>query len=192
MKRLAVLMVLATAGALQVRADHGAPTTRPVAPPEVIPAVEGESAPVELAADGYKVKLSWFPAAPRPGDLVRFRAEILPPSPDATLVVKAGVTRSGPGNAAVLIPATKLEPEGGAAYTWQAVFFTDGIYQVDIAIDDLSMGKSVAVSHTLTMGQVESKVAIYGVAIGGLAAIAIVLAFGLRRPTEAAPASEPA
>lgn len=187
MKNL-VLIALVLA-ALPARADHGAPTTRPVAPPEEIAAVEGESAPVELTSDGYKVKLSWFPAAPKPGDLVRFRAEIRPPSPDATLVVKAGVTRTGPGNAAVLIPKARLEPEAGGAYTWQAVFFTDGIYQVDVAIDDLSMGKSVAVSHTLTMGQVESKVAIYGVAIGGLAAIAIVLAFGLRR--QAAP-PEPA
>lgn len=186
-----VLLVILLASAASARADHGAPTTRPVAPPEVIPAVEGESAPVELVAEGYKVKLSWFPAAPRPGDLVRFRAEIVPPSPDATLVVRAGVTRTGPGNAAVLIPKARLEPEAGAAYTWQAVFFTDGIYQVDVAIDDLSMGKSVAVSHTLTMGQIESKVAIYGVAIGGLAAIAIVLAFGLRRQAPPPASAEP-
>ena len=56
-------------------AEPGA-STRPVQAPEPDVGGPGESAPVVLSKDNYEAKLSWFPAVPKPGDLVRYRLEI--------------------------------------------------------------------------------------------------------------------
>ena len=167
-------------------AEHGAPTTRPVAPAEPDVHVQGESAPIELKADGYTIRLSWFPAAPKPGDLVQFRADVsVPGVGQPRIVLRAGITRTGPGGNSVLLPRTEIPAEANPSdgrYTFQQVLYLDGVYQVDLGVDDLSQGKHVSVNHTLTMGQPQSGFAVYGVAICGLAAIAVVLAFGLRKP----------
>ncbi|NUN50708.1 MAG: hypothetical protein HUU15_18020 [Candidatus Brocadiae bacterium] len=182
MKRiLAAVMVTAA-----VAWGDAAPTTRPVAAQEVQPTAPGESAPVMLEAEGYKVALSWYPANPKPGDLVRFLAVVTVPGGEApTIVVRATLARTGPGGAVVLIDKKEVPSEvvpSDGRYVLSHVFHTEGVYRLDLGIDDLSMARSISVGQDLTVGSPKSGGLVYGIAIGGVALIAVVLAFGMRRP----------
>ena len=69
-------------------------------------------APVVVAKDNYEAKLSWFPANPKPGDLVRYRLEIKIPGGGApTLLVKTTVSKTAPGAVVEAKPKSEVPPE---------------------------------------------------------------------------------
>jgi len=164
-----------------------AATTRPVQAPEPDLAGAGESAPVEMEKDGYKAKLSWFPANPNPGDLVRYRLAISIPGGGApTLLVRATVSKTAPGDAKDLRPKSEVPPEAtpqDGRYVFSQVIFVPGTYRVTVDADDLEAGRSVKFEFApATIGTPASSALAYGIGIGGLALIVILIAFGLRRP----------
>ncbi|MCE9584906.1 MAG: hypothetical protein K8T20_20640 [Planctomycetes bacterium] len=175
------------AAACAVSADHGMPTTRPVQAAEPDLSGSGESTPVEVEKDGYKAKLSWFPAAPKPGDLVRYRLLVTGPGGTTpTLLMRAGILKTAPGNPEDLRPKEEVPAEAtpqDGRFVFSQVIYVAGTYQVGLQFDDLEAGKSVKLDFPpATIGSPASNAAVYGVGIGGLALVVIVIAFGLRRP----------
>ncbi len=167
-------------------AEPGA-STRPVQAPEPDVMGPGESAPVLLSKDNYEAKLSWYPAVPKPGDLVRYRLEIKIPGGGApTLLVKTTVTKTGPGAPQDVRPKSEVPPEAtpqDGRYVFSQVLFVPGTYQVAIDVDDLDAGRSVRFEFApTTVGTASSNALPYGIGIAGLALIVVILAFGLRRP----------
>jgi hypothetical protein len=185
MRRFAILAFVAALAATAW--PEPAATTRPVQAPEQDVAVPGESAPVEMEKDGYKAKLSWFPADPKPGDLVRYRLSITVPGGAApTLLLRATVTRTAPGDPQDVRPKAEVPPEAtpqDGRYVFTQVIFVPGTYKVTVDVDDLEAGRSVKFEFApATIGTTASNALAYGIGIGGLALIVIIIAFGLRRP----------
>jgi hypothetical protein len=190
MNRRAGVMVAGwvLAAACAANADHGMPTTRPVQAPEPDQGGAGESAPVEVEKDGYKARLSWFPASPKPGDLVRYRLMVTGPGGSTpTLLLRAGIAKTAPGNPEDLLPKTEIPAEAtpqDGRFVFSQVIYVAGTYQVAVQFDDLEAGKTVKLEFApATIGTPSSSAAMYGLGIGGLALMVIVVAFGLRRPT---------
>ncbi|MEK7467557.1 MAG: hypothetical protein AAB074_09110 [Planctomycetota bacterium] len=164
-----------------------AATTRPVQAPEPDFAGAGESVPVEIEKDGYKAKLSWFPAVPKPGDLVRYRLAITIPGGAApALLVRATMTKTAPGDAYDLLPKSEVPPEAtpqDGRYVFTQTIFVPGTYRLTIDADDLEAGRSLKFEFApATIGTSSSNALAYGIGIAGLALIVILIAFGLRRP----------
>lgn len=186
MKRSLMILGLAAWIAGSAWAEPAA-TTRPVQAPEPDITMPGESAPVELEKDGYKARLTWFPAAPKPGDLVRYRLLITVPGGAApTLLVRTTVTKTAPGAAMDLRPKIEVPPEAtpqDGRYIFSQTIFVPGSYRVTVDMDDLEAGRSVKFEFApATIGTASSNALAYGIGIGGLALIVILIAFGLRRP----------
>ncbi len=179
-------MIVAVLLAASAWAEPGA-STRPVQAPEPEVAGPGWSAPVVMAKDNYEAKLSWFPAGPKPGDLVLYRLEIKIPGGGApTLLVKTTVSKTAPGAVMEAKPKSEVPPEAtpqDGRYVFSQPIFVPGTYQVAVDVDDLDAGKSLRFEFApMTVGSTTSNALPYGIGIAGLALIVVILAFGLRRP----------
>lgn len=167
-------------------AEPGA-STRPVQAPEPDMAGPGKSAPAVVSKDNYEAKLSWFPANPKPGDLVCYWLEIKIPGGGApTLLVKSTVSKTAPGAAQDVKPKSEVPPEAtpqDGRYVFSQAIFVPGTYQVTVDVDDLDAGRSVQFKFApMVVGSTTSNALPYGIGIAGLALIVVILAFGLRRP----------
>jgi hypothetical protein len=74
-------------------------------------------------------------------------------------------------------------PQDGR-YVFAQTVFVPGTYRVIVDADDLEAGRSVKFEFApATIGTPSSNALAYGIGIGGLALIVILIAFGLRRPS---------